>query len=84
MSCSMCISVTFQTASNIVDYLRLAYEANMTELKIVCMEWLRDRWHTVKGEDDVKQLMNDEDGKEIIWDFMDCLSKKYLAESTPP
>ena len=66
----------FQTLSQIIEYLWLAHTTNLAELKKKRMEWLSARWDTVKGDGAVKQLMNDEEGRQIVWEFVDYLNKK--------
>ena len=48
-----------------VNYLCLAQEVNMAELKTNCMDWLRDRWDTINEKKEIKDLLGIKEGQVI-------------------
>ena len=55
-----------------VEYLCLAHQVNMTDLKNKCMEWMHIHWNTIKGEIEVIEL-NSEEGRQMMWELMNYI-----------
>ena len=61
-----------------IEYLCLAHQLKMVELKGYCMEWLSDRWDTVRELKEIQDLKGNNVGREIIWELLDYEMSKKL------
>ena len=63
-----------------VEYLYLAHQVNMVELKNKCMYWLIDHWDTMKKEKEIENMWDTTTrmGKQILSEFLDCLVSKKM------
>ena len=54
----------------------MAHHVNMSELKKRCMEWLHCQWDTVEEQKEIKDLMENEEGKQIMSELLNYIENK--------